>query len=214
MGQNWEKHRINSQSNPIIYFPTSEGVSEVSKRANEWMDERVAQCLRLYSCLFQTTVQQLPILLRCARKWLSNIFGWGGRKNKESYFSSCQWVSGPITPNSYWNYISKNLGDFVKSFRLSYLNWRRSLLRPLVRLRVIPILEGIMSCLSHDISTAVEIRLRWSTMGQNQVILRHQKFTFPRAREWAKWASKRMSERSGGREWSEQSGASETSEQC
>ena len=33
------------------------------------------------------------------------------------------------------------------------------------------------------------------TMGQNQVILRHQKFTFPRAeREWAKWASERTSE--------------------
>ena len=25
-------------------------------------------------------------------------------------------------------------------------------------------------------------------MGQNQVLLRHQKFTFPWAREWAKWA--------------------------
>ena len=46
-------------------------------------------------------------------------------------------------------------------------------------------------------------------MGQNQVILRHQKFTFPRAREWAKGASERTSERSGGRERSEQSGASE-----
>ena len=47
------------------------------------------------------------------------------------------------------------------------------------------------------------------TMGQNQVILRHQKFTFPRAREWAKWASERTSERSGGRERIEQSGAIE-----
>ena len=28
-----------------------------------------------------------------------------------------------------------------------------------------------------------------STMGQNQVIVRHQKFNFPQAREWAKWAS-------------------------
>ena len=46
-------------------------------------------------------------------------------------------------------------------------------------------------------------------MGQNQVILRHQKFTFPRARKWAKWASKRMSELSGGHERSEQSRASE-----
>ena len=43
-------------------------------------------------------------------------------------------------------------------------------------------------------------------MGQNQVILRHQKFTFLRAK---KWASERTSERSGGRERSEQSGASE-----
>ena len=37
-----------------IHFP--EGVSEVSERANERTDERVAQYLRLYSCLFQTTV--------------------------------------------------------------------------------------------------------------------------------------------------------------
>ena len=34
------------------------------------------------------------------------------------------------------------------------------------------------------------------TMGQNQVILRHQKFTFPRAREWAKWASERCEQTS------------------
>ena len=47
------------------------------------------------------------------------------------------------------------------------------------------------------------------TMGQNQGILRHQKITFPRAREWAKWASKRTSERCGGRKQSEQSVASE-----
>ena len=39
-----------------IHFPTSEGVSEVSERANERTDERVAQYLRLYSRLFQTTV--------------------------------------------------------------------------------------------------------------------------------------------------------------
>ena len=50
---------------------------------------------------------------------------------------------------------------------------------------------------------------RGSTMGQNQVILRHQKFAFPRAREWAKWASERTSEGSGGREQSEQSETSE-----
>ena len=37
-------------------FPTSEGVSEVSERASERTDERVAQYLRLDSCLFQTTV--------------------------------------------------------------------------------------------------------------------------------------------------------------
>ena len=36
-----------------------------------------------------------------------------------------------------------------------------------------------------------------------------QSFTFPRAREWAKWTSKRTSEHSGGRERSEQSRARE-----
>ena len=50
---------------------------------------------------------------------------------------------------------------------------------------------------------------RHSTMGQNQVILRHQKFTFPQAKEWAKWASKWTSERKGGCKRSEQYGASE-----
>ena len=34
MGQINEKHRINSR--PIIHCPASEGVSEVSERANEW----------------------------------------------------------------------------------------------------------------------------------------------------------------------------------
>ena len=68
-----------------IHFPTCEGVSEVSERANQWaqqrarvkravrskrtsewceltderMDERVTQYLRLYSCLFQTRVDGL-----------------------------------------------------------------------------------------------------------------------------------------------------------
>ena len=36
-----------------------------------------------------------------------------------------------------------------------------------------------------------------------------QSFTFPKAREWAKWVSKQMSERSGARDQSEQGGASE-----
>ena len=67
-----------------IHCPTSEGVSEVSERANEWAqrraqakravrskrtsercertDERVAQYLRLYSCLFQTTVGWLVMI--------------------------------------------------------------------------------------------------------------------------------------------------------
>ena len=64
MVDNRKEHRQNSHL--IIHFPTSEGVSEVSERANEWAvranertDERVAQYLRLDSCLFQTTVEYL-----------------------------------------------------------------------------------------------------------------------------------------------------------
>ena len=38
MGQNRKKHRINSH--PINPCPTSEGVSEVSERANEWAQRR------------------------------------------------------------------------------------------------------------------------------------------------------------------------------
>ena len=67
MVENGKKHRQNS--NLINQFPTSEGVSEVSERANEWavranerMDERVAQYYSLYSWLFSTIVL-LQILL-------------------------------------------------------------------------------------------------------------------------------------------------------
>ena len=49
----------------------------------------------------------------------------------------------------------------------------------------------------------------WSKVGKNTDKIAIQSFTVPRAREWAKWASERTSERSGGREQSEQSGASE-----
>ena len=50
----------------------------------------------------------------------------------------------------------------------------------------------------------------WSKIGKkNTDKIAIQSFTVPRAREWAKWASERTSERSGGREQSEQSGASE-----
>ena len=79
MGQNRKKHRINSHL--IIHFPTSEGVSEFSERANEWVqqsmrakqagpskfnewavraneqtDKRVAQYSNLYFLLFWPTV--------------------------------------------------------------------------------------------------------------------------------------------------------------
>ena len=49
----------------------------------------------------------------------------------------------------------------------------------------------------------------WSKIEKNTDKIAIQSFTVPRAREWAKWASERTSERSGGRERSEQSGASE-----
>ena len=79
MGQHRKKHIINSQT--IIHCPTGKGVRKASERAREWAqrnlaseasspeqvnewvvraneqtDERVAQYLHLYSCLFQTTV--------------------------------------------------------------------------------------------------------------------------------------------------------------
>ena len=41
MGQKRKKHRINSLL--IIYFPTSKGVSEMSKQANEWASERTSE---------------------------------------------------------------------------------------------------------------------------------------------------------------------------
>ena len=53
-GQNRKKHRLNSH--PIIHCPTSEGVSEVSERANERTDERVTYYCSLYSWLFWTIV--------------------------------------------------------------------------------------------------------------------------------------------------------------
>ena len=47
MVQNRANHSKNC--NQIIHLPTSEGVSEVSERTNEQMDERVAQYLHLDS---------------------------------------------------------------------------------------------------------------------------------------------------------------------
>ena len=47
------------------------------------------------------------------------------------------------------------------------------------------------------------------TMGQNQVILRHWKFTFPKARDWAKWASERVSAAEGASEGSNSEQANE-----
>ena len=47
----------------------------------------------------------------------------------------------------------------------------------------------------------------WSKIEENTDKIAIQSFTVLRAREWAKWASERTSERSGGRERSKQSGA-------
>ena len=49
----------------------------------------------------------------------------------------------------------------------------------------------------------------WSKIEKNTDKIAIQSFTVLRAREWAKWASERTSERSGGRERSKQSRASE-----
>ena len=57
----FETSKINIPSSSKIDIPTSEGVSKMSEQANERTDERVAQYLRLYSSLFQTTVH--PSLL-------------------------------------------------------------------------------------------------------------------------------------------------------
>ena len=62
MVQNTKENRINNH--PIIHYPTSEGVSEVSEqanecamRANEQTDKRVAKYGSLGSLLFLPTVQ-------------------------------------------------------------------------------------------------------------------------------------------------------------
>ena len=70
----------------LIHFPTSEGVSEVSEwavRANERTDERVAQYLRLHSCLFQTTVRRFParpgVVVSCTTAYTRR---WWNRKHR------------------------------------------------------------------------------------------------------------------------------------
>ena len=65
-------------------------------------------------------------------------------------------------------------------------------------------LAFLQSSFLHDIPSL------WSTE-KNADKIAIQSFTVPRAREWAKWATKRMSERSGARKRSEQGGASEWS---
>jgi len=62
---------------------------------------------------------------------------------------------------------------------------------------------------SRSIVDCLFIASLWSEIEKNTDKITIQSFTVPRAREWAKWASERTSERSGGRERSEQSGASE-----
>ena len=89
MVENGKKHRQNSH--PIIHFPTSEGVSEVSERvsvaegaseasspeqaskgATEGTDKRVAQYFSLYSWLFWPTVKR-----RTRMKKEQGFTGWG-----------------------------------------------------------------------------------------------------------------------------------------
>ena len=99
----------------IIHFPTSEGVSKVSERENEWAqrrareasspkkanewavqaneraDERVAQYLRLNSCLFQTIVRRLDVPLEMIRQlW----WRWSG----EVYYADVQ-----VNVDVFWN---------------------------------------------------------------------------------------------------------------
>ena len=95
MVENRKKHRQNS--NLINHFPTSNRVSE---RANEWAvrakertDERVAQHLRLYSCLFQTTVQWCLIV-----SWRVYLIGKVSRQ--EGILNSLweiQWLTGILS---------------------------------------------------------------------------------------------------------------------
>ena len=66
-----------------IHFPTCEGVSEVSERANERTDERVAQCLRLYSWLIWPTVHQ-------PASDSNNICFFFGLKQHHSF--RCSWI--------------------------------------------------------------------------------------------------------------------------
>ena len=56
MVENRKKHRLNS--NPIIHCPTSEGVSEVSERANEWAQRRARA---------KRAVRSKPTSERCER---------------------------------------------------------------------------------------------------------------------------------------------------
>ena len=139
-------------------------------RANERTDERVAQYLRLYFCLFQTTVPPSPREVRCYA-----FSPPGGLLNAPAQRLSRECVMSVV------------LGlDFIP--RLSwhtFLHLRDDLMREIERAdepKFEILAAGFCSALGRCVVDCCGQRRR-RRRRQNQVILRHKKLTFPRARE-------------------------------
>ena len=88
MVQNRKKHRINSHL--IIHFPTSEGVSKVSERANEWA-QRSARAKRVGRS--KQTNERYERTSERTSEWPSTyiwVLGWSGPKcTKKRRLSKC-----------------------------------------------------------------------------------------------------------------------------
>jgi len=103
-------------------------------------------------------------------------------------------------PERKWRNFPQSLGRTKKDV-LSFHVGFRSRTRGLVALRRLKKMVMKDDWFVYRYCTMVENRKKTDKIAI-------QSFTVPRAKEWAKWASERTCERSGGRERSEQSGAS------
>ena len=144
-----EKRKTQEKQPSNHYCPMGEGVSKVSERANEWAqrrarakravrsklavlanertDERVAQYLRLDSCLFQTIVQWSDEASTLSRDTKAALGCWGQHYwlyiNLSSIYSITARRQDPIWKKNKLSR-TKILGN--KIFRKPVLNFRNS----------------------------------------------------------------------------------------
>ena len=132
-----------------------------------------------FHCMFVPSVD----LSSTFSLWRQQFF-----QNTQTFDSSWHYHPRPFPFNVIISCLGKYMGPRVSWEVNSYLSW---------------LSKSFGQPSQHSLISALWYRLEINT---EQIAI--QSFAVPRVRKWAKWASERMSERSGGRERSEQSGAS------